>query len=169
MKRRKHRPVFLIDIAVPRDIDPEINAISNAYVYDIDDLQTVVDENLKIREREAKKAQVIIEEELGKMEDWAATLDVVPIIKAFREKVLDLATTELKKGIDQMGELSAKQERAVRSMMNGFAYKVLHQPTVTLKQKAREGNSNLEYLQLINDLFDLRPIRGKGKKVINLK
>ena len=169
MKKRKRRPMFLIDIAVPRDIDPQINELANTYVYDIDDLQSVVDANMKIREAEAEKAQVIIEEEISKIEDWLVTLNVIPTIKNFREKVLKLANGELHKGLDQLGDISSKQERAVRSMINAFAYKVLHEPTVMLKQKAKEGNAGFEYLQTINDLFGLKPQVEKvaPKKVIN--
>lgn len=171
MKKRKHRPMFFIDIAVPRDIEPTINDLSNAYVYDIDDLQSVVDTNLKFRENEAKKAEVIIDNELEKIGEWMSTLDVIPTIKQFREKVLDYANDELQKGLDQLGEISSKQERAVRSMVNSLAYKLLHQPTVMIKQKAKEGNAGLEYIQTINDLFDLSPSQEKEipRKVINLK
>ncbi|MCP4749674.1 MAG: glutamyl-tRNA reductase [Proteobacteria bacterium] len=171
MKKRKRRSMFLIDIAVPRDIDPEINEIGNAYVYDIDDLQVVVDANLKVRENEAEKAQVIIDEEMKKMDEWLLTLDVIPTIKNFREKVIDLANAELQKGLGQLGDLSAKQERTVRSMINGLAYKLLHQPTVTMKQKAKEGTAGLEYIQTVNELFDLKPKNEKKSpsKVINLK
>jgi len=170
MKKRKRRPMFLIDIAVPRDIDPQINDIANTYVYDIDDLQSVVDTNLKTREAEADRAQVIIDEEISRMEEWLVTLDVVPTIKTFREKVLDLANIELQKGLDQLGDISDRQERAVRSMINGFAYKLLHHPTVTMKQKAKDGAAGLEYLQTINELFGLKP-QSEDKaprKVINL-
>ncbi len=171
MKKRKHRPMFLIDIAVPRDIEPKINDVGNAYVYDIDDLKTVVDNNLKFRENEAKKAEVIIDSEIEKIEEWLVTLDVIPTIKLFREKVLELANNELQKGLGQLGELSSQQERAVRSLVNSLAYKILHQPTVMLKQKAKEGTAGLEYVQTINDLFDLSPSPEKKtpRKVINLK
>jgi glutamyl-tRNA reductase len=171
MKKRKRRPIFLIDIAVPRDIDPAINEIANAYVYDIDDLQSVVDTNLKIREAEAEKAQVIIDEEMARIEEWIVTLDVVPTIRSFREKVLDMAGLELEKGLHQLGDLSAKQERVVRAMINGLAYKLLHHPTVALKQKAREGAVGQEYLQILNELFDLKPTgeSPRPKKVIELK
>ncbi|MBU2512539.1 glutamyl-tRNA reductase [bacterium] len=171
MKKRKHRPMFLIDIAVPRDIEPKINDVGNAYVYDIDDLQTVVDTNLKFRENEAKKAEVIIDREIEKMEEWLVTLDVVPTIKLFREKVLELANDELRKGLGQLGELTSKQERTVRSLVNSLAYKFLHHPTVMLKQKAKEGTTGLEYVQAINDLFDLSPSPEKKtpRKVINIK
>ncbi|MDH5561166.1 MAG: glutamyl-tRNA reductase, partial [Deltaproteobacteria bacterium] len=171
MKKRKHRPMFLIDIAVPRDIDPAINEISNAYVYDIDDLQTVVDDNLKERQKEAQTAQVIIEEELEKVGDWLATLEVLPTIKIFRDKVLEIANTELQKGMGQMGELTAKQERAMRSAINSFAYKILHNPTVIIKQRAKEGAIGFEYLQILNDLFDLQINEdvSQPKKVIKIK
>ncbi len=171
MRKRKHRPMFLIDIAVPRDIDPKINDLANAFVYDIDDLQTVVDNNLKFRENEAKKAEIIIANELEKIEEWLITLDVIPTIKMFRERVLEMAGLELQKGLGQLGEISSKQERTVRSMINSLAYKILHQPTVMLKQKAKEGTVGLEYVQVINDLFDLSPKTEKKtpRKIINLK
>ncbi len=171
MKKRKHRPMFLIDIAVPRDIEPKINDIANTYVYDIDDLKTVVDTNLKFRENEAKKAEIIIEDELTKMEEWIITLDVIPTIKMFREKILELSNSELNKGLGQLGDLTSKQERAIRSMINSLAYKILHQPTIMLKQKAKEGTHGLDYVQVINDLFDLSPANEKKprSKVINLK
>ena len=139
MKRRKYRSIFFIDIAVPRDIDPLINEINNCYVYDIDDLQSVVDANLDFRQQEAEKAKRIIEEELNRIDDWLMTLDVVPTIKKLREKILDLANAELAKGLEKFGELSAKQKRSIRAMINGLAYKILHNPTVMLKQKAKEG------------------------------
>jgi glutamyl-tRNA reductase len=171
MKKRKNRPMFLIDIAVPRDIEPRINDVGNAYVYDIDDLKTVVDTNLKIRENEAKKAEIIIEAELEKMEEWMVTLEVIPTIKQFRERILELSNAELAKGLKQVGDLSSKQERAIRSMVNSLAYKILHQPTVMLKQKAKEGTNGVEYIQVLNDLFDLSPVTEKksSRKVINLK
>ncbi len=171
MKKRKNRPMFLIDIAVPRDIEPKINDVGNAYVYDIDDLKTVVDTNLKFRENEAKKAEIIIRDELEKMENWIVTLDVIPTIKLFREKILELSNSELIKGLGQLGDLSSKQERAIRSMVNSLAYKILHQPTVMLKQKAKEGAGGLDYVQVINDLFNLSPAKEKKPrpKVINLK
>ncbi len=170
MKRRKHRAMFLIDIAVPRDIDPEVNEIANAYVYDIDDLQSVVDANLEERKKEAALAQHLIEEELDKVDQWLATLEVVPTLTHFREEVLNLANSELERGLSQLKELSPKQERAVRAMMNGFAYKLLHQPTVVLKQKAKEGGEGLDFVQALIELFNLqRPLETKPKKVIQLK
>ncbi len=161
MKKRRHKSMFFIDIAVPRDISPAINDISDAYVYDIDDLQSVVDANLEERKKEATKAQVLIEEELTKIGQWLATLEVVPTLTHFRESILDLGQAELEKGLTQMGALTQKQERALRSMMNSFAYKVLHQPTVILKQKAKEGGEGLDYVQALIELFDLSPEQAK--------
>ncbi len=155
MKRRKYRSMFFIDIAVPRDIDPKVNGINNCYVYDIDDLQSVVDANLDFRQKEAEKAGRIVEEELDRIDEWLMTLDVVPTIRKLRERILDLANAELIKGLSEFGELSAKQERCIRAMINGLAYKILHNPTVMLKEKAKEGVVDLEYVRTINDLFDL--------------
>ncbi|OGH04282.1 MAG: glutamyl-tRNA reductase [Candidatus Lambdaproteobacteria bacterium RIFOXYD1_FULL_56_27] len=171
MKRRKQQPMFLIDIAVPRDIDPEINQVSGAFVYDIDDLQNVVDTNRKEREKEAGKAQLIVEEELGQVDNWLATLEVVPTIKTFREEILALAQGELDKALSQMGELSDKQERVLRAAVHGLAYKILHQPTVKLKEAAMESNhKGQEYAGLICELFGLNPKEEKApQKVFQLK
>ena len=147
MKKRKCRSMFLIDIAVPKDIDPLINEINNSYVYDIDDLQTVVDTNLRFRQQEAEKAQKIIEEELDHLDE------------------------ELSKGLHQSGDISAKQERSIRAMINGLAYKILHHPTIMLKQKAKEGVVDKEYVQVINDLFGLKQQKSQSKKnnIIEMK
>lgn len=171
MKRRKQRPMFLIDIAVPRDIDPEINQVSGAFVYDIDDLQNVVDTNRKEREKEAAKAQLIVEEELAQVDNWLATLEVVPTIKTFREEILSLAQGELDKALAQMGDLSDKQERVLRAAVHGLAYKILHQPTVKLKEAAMESNhKGQEYAGLICELFGLNPKEEKApQKVFQLK
>ena len=171
MKKRKRRPMFLIDIAVPRDIDPDVNEIGNAYVYDIDDLQSVVDANLKVRKMEAEKAQVIIDDELNKIEEWLVTLDVIPTIKQFRKIVHGLADEELEKGLKQLGNVTSQQEQAIRSMVQSFANKVLHTPMVAMKQKAKEGTVGLEYIQTINELFNLKSEKEKlpQKKVIQLK
>lgn len=172
IKQRKQRPMFLIDIAVPRDIDPDINDISSAFVYDIDDLQNVVDANLKERQNEAEKAQHIIEEELDQADGWFATLDVVPTIKNLREEIVGLAQSELEKALAQMGDLSEKQERILRGALNGLAYKVLHHPTVMLKQAAKESSpKGQEYAAVLNELFNLQPSEeDQGpKKVLKLK
>jgi len=172
MNRRNERPMFLIDIAVPRDIDPKINELSGAFVYDIDDLQNVVDDNLQLRQKEALKAQTIIEEQMGEVEDWMATLDVVPTIKYFREQILAMAAEELHKAEAQMGELNDKQTRALRAAVNGLAYKFLHQPTVMLKQAAKsESGKGAEYAGVLSELFDLAPkeVQVAPKKVLKLK
>lgn len=170
MKRRRYRPIFLIDIAVPRDIDPDINRIDNAYLYDIDDLQTVVDDNLKERQKEAMKAESIIEDELDRLEDNLAVRDVVPVIKNFREKIQTLAEYELAKGMKHLDDLSEEQKQSIRFILNGFAQKLMHNPTVTLKQKAREGTMDQDYIQIIKDLFDLNLQEEKEpSKVINIK
>ena len=172
MKKRKQRPMFLIDIAVPRDMAPEVNEVSNVYLYDIDDLQSVVDSNLQERKKEADKAHFIIEDELNKIDQWLATLEVVPTLRHFRESVLDMANLELDKGLSQLGELQPKHERAIRHMMNSFAYKLLHNPTIILKQKAKEGSEGMETVQALIELFDLQPeaeAEEKTKKVIPIQ
>jgi glutamyl-tRNA reductase len=106
MKSRRNRRLFFIDIAVPRDIDPDINRIGNAYVYDIDDLKGIVDENIEDRNREALKAQRIIDEAVIGFRKWYDTLDVVPTIVSLRGKVESMARQELEKTIGQLKTIS---------------------------------------------------------------
>jgi len=94
---RRNRPIFFIDIAVPRDIDPQVNRLSNSYVYDIDDLQGVIDENIEDRQKEAIKGERIVDEAVIQFRDWSASLEVVPTIVALRNKLESIAETEIKK------------------------------------------------------------------------
>ena len=94
---RKNRPLFFIDIAVPRDIDPEINRLNNAYVYDIDDLKGVIDENVEDRQKEAVKGERIVDEAVIRFRQWYESLEVVPTIVALRQKMEIIAEAEIKR------------------------------------------------------------------------
>jgi glutamyl-tRNA reductase len=133
MRGRRNRPIFFIDIAVPRDIDPAINTLNNAYVYDIDDLKDVVDENIEDRNREAIKAERIIDEAVINFRQWVQGLGVVPTIKALRSKVQGIAQDEVRKTLQQMDHLSAKDREAIARMTESLTNKILHEPTRYLK------------------------------------
>ena len=135
MKSRRNRSLFFIDIAVPRDIDPDINRISNAYVYDIDDLKGIVDENIEDRQREAVKAQRIIDEAVIGFQKWYETLDVVPTIVSLRGKVEAMANQELDKTLGSLNHISEADKRAIRRMTGALVNKILHDPTHFLKKK----------------------------------
>ena len=129
-KHRRHRPMFLIDIAVPRDLDPEINRVRNAYLYDIDDLQHVVEQNRHEREKEAQHAERIVEQELASVNDWLRSLEVVPTIATLREAVEDIRRGELERLSNRLSDLTDEQRAQVDMLTTSIVNKILHVPTV---------------------------------------
>jgi len=154
MKRRRNRRLFFIDIAVPRDIDPDINRINNAYVYDIDDLKGVVDENIEDRHREAVKAQRIIDEAVIAFRRWYDTLEVIPTIVSLRGKIEAMAEQELEKTLGTLSHLSDGDRRAIQRMTGALVNKILHEPTHFLKKNGCYGNRAAS-LDLTRKLFKL--------------
>ncbi len=154
MKSRRNRRLFFIDIAVPRDIDPEINRIGNAYVYDIDDLKGVVDDNVEDRQREAVKAQRIIDETVIAFRKWYDTLDVVPTIVSLRSKVAAMAQQELQKTLGTLGHLSETDKQAIERMTDALVNKILHEPTHFLRKNGCRGDKTVS-LDLTRKLFNL--------------
>lgn len=138
MKERKHRPVFLIDISVPRNIDPGINRIDNVYLYNIDDLQEVVDTNMLERKKEAGKAGKIVDEEVEKFSRWLSTLDSVPVIIALRQKAEDIKRDEIDKFKNSFSDLDQEKLEAVERLASAITNKLMHNPTVVLKESAED-------------------------------
>ena len=134
MKERKQRPVFIIDISVPRNIDPEINDMENVYLYNVDDLQGVVDSNLFERQKEAEKAEKIIAEELETFVKWQASLDSVPTIKALREKAEEIKKEEIDKLFHKLSGIGEKEREAIEYMATALVNKLIHPPTAALKE-----------------------------------
>ena len=154
LHRRKSRLLFLIDIAVPRDIDPAAGNIDNVYLYNIDNLQEIVDENLNNRRREAEKAEAIIEEEALKYREWFGTLKVVPTIVSLREKVEGIITGELGRSLSWMRNLSPEQRKNVEILASSILNKVLHDPIAALKEESQNGGA-LPYIAALRRLFRL--------------
>ncbi len=134
MKERKQRQVFLIDISVPRNIDPEINDLENVYLYNVDDLQGVIDSNLFERQKEAEKAEKIIAEELETFVKWQASLDSVPTIKALREKAEEIKKEEIDKLFHKLSGIDEKEREAIEYMATALVNKLIHPPTAALKE-----------------------------------
>jgi glutamyl-tRNA reductase len=134
MKERKQRPVFLIDISVPRNIDPKINDLDNVYLYNIDDLQGIVDANMFERKKEAEKAEKIIEEEIEPFLKWLSSLDSVPTIVALREKAEDIKREEVEKLLNRLPDLDERQRKAIECMASAIINKLIHPPTAALKE-----------------------------------
>ncbi|NLI82540.1 MAG: glutamyl-tRNA reductase [Deltaproteobacteria bacterium] len=154
MRERRNRPIFFIDIAVPRDIDPRINEIENVYLYDIDDLQGVVDINRDQRQKEAEKAEHIVAEEALKFGIWLQTLDVVPTIVALRNKAEGIRCGELQKTFSQLPHLTQKDRESIELLTQSIVKKLLHDPIVFLKKKsARESRQT--FSDFTQQLFNL--------------
>ncbi|WP_277057591.1 glutamyl-tRNA reductase [Trichlorobacter lovleyi] len=154
IKRRRMRPMFLIDIAVPRDIDPTVNEMDAVYLYDMDDLQQVVAANLEGRKQEADKAEAIIAEEIIQFYKWVATLEVTPTIVALRNRFEELRKAELERTLAGWKDAPPDAEKRLEALTSAFMNKLLHQPTSVLK-KAGQGNRTDLYLDALRALFDL--------------
>jgi glutamyl-tRNA reductase len=164
LKRRKNRPMFLIDIAVPRDIDPKVNDLDNAYLYDVDDLQGVVQANLKERKKEAGKAEAIVEQEIGQFYQWLGNLEVKPTIIALRRKLEEIRNQETEKTFSNLKDLSSKQRKSIEAMANAIINKILHQPTAILKN-TQNDTSGEDYVDTVRVLFDLPAPSGDDKEI----
>lgn len=138
MKERRNRPVFLIDISVPRNIDPGINDLDNVYLYDVDDLQGTVDMNILERQKEAKKAEDIIEEEIETFNKWLSSLDSVPTVVALREKAETIKREELAKLLNRLPEIGEKEKKAIEGMAGSIINKLIHAPTVALREDSED-------------------------------
>jgi len=154
LKLRKNRPMFFIDIAVPRDVAPAVNELENVYVYDIDDLQHVVDENRKAREREAVVAETIIAREVEEALQWFDEQQVVPAVIRLRRKAETIRNQEIQKLFARLGPLPDAERQAIEAMASSIINKLLHTPIVRLKQESQVKGGG-RYLQALRDLFSL--------------
>jgi glutamyl-tRNA reductase len=151
---RRGRPLFLIDLAVPRDLDPAIHSLEDCYLYDIDDLEAVVAESLAGRRREAERAEAIIAEETDRFRAWQASLDVVPAIASLRARAEEIRAAELARLETRLSGLSEAERRAVESTTAQIVNKLLHLPTVRMKQAAVTADGVL-YADAVRHLFGL--------------
>lgn len=151
---RKNRPMFFIDIAVPRDIEPEVNNLENVYLYDIDDLQTVVSANMKERQKEAEYALQIVRDEASKFENWIESLSAVPTIVELRNRAEDIRRAEMQKALGKLSHLSEEDKSSIEYLTSSIINKILHKPTVNLKEKTQSKEGHI-YLKAIRHLFHL--------------
>ena len=157
MRSRRNRPLFFIDIAVPRDLDPDLNELDNVYLYDIDDLSQVVELNKSERDREAVKAERIVSEETLKFNNWYQGLSVTPAIMGLRGKVEAIVEQELKKTLPRLSSLSDDEKCSVEKMAAAIGAKLLHDPLIYLKSEACHGrNKSQEKVDIIRSVFDLK-------------
>ncbi len=153
MKERKRRPIFFIDIAVPRDVDPEVERLENVYLYDIDDLGQVVEENRRRREKESVKAEAIVIEEVDRFLQWLKSQEVVPVIVSLRNRCEEIRRKELEKAISRM-HLNGKETKALEALTTAIVKKILHTPLSYVKEAASRGEGE-KVAKLVKELFAL--------------
>ncbi len=158
LSRRKNRPMFFIDIAVPRDVDPEMHKLDGIFVYDIDDLQQAVTSHVADRQKEATRADDIIDAEVERFHVRLQTLEVVPTIVSLQDHLETIRQAEIDRVRGRLGQLSPEQELAVDALTHGIINKIMHTPISTLKTAARESEATT-IVEIVRRLFNL-----EGKK-----
>jgi glutamyl-tRNA reductase len=150
---RRGRPLFVIDIAVPRDVAQDAGKVSGVFLYDLDDVKTVAEANLRERRKEATAAEAILEQEIREFLEWRRSLEVVPLLVELRKRGDEIRRTEIEKARRRLGPLTDEQEQALEAATTAIVNKLLHGPTVQLKQMA--GNGQPEHVGFIRKLFGL--------------
>ncbi len=154
MALRRNRPMFFIDIAVPRDVDPALNKLDGIFVYDIDDLQQAVSSHVADRKKEAEKAEAIVNGEVEKFQARLQSLDVVPTIVSLQDHLETIRQAEIDRVRGRLGSMTADQELAVEALTRGIVNKIMHTPISTLKTAARDPESTT-VIDLVRRLFNL--------------
>lgn len=157
MRERRNKPVFFIDLAVPRNFDPAINTVDNVYLYDVDDLGSVVEENVDERRREAVSGEAIVEEEVDRFWQWLEQLEVVPTIVALRDHAEAVRVDELEKTLARMPDLADRDRERIDQMTRAIVNKLLHEPTRSLRRE-RAQKEGVALISSVRELF------GLGKK-----
>jgi glutamyl-tRNA reductase len=152
--RRGQRPLFLIDIAVPRDVDASVRELDGVFLYDLDDLRAVAEANLRERRKEAAAAEAIVDKEVREFLDWHRSLEAVPLLVELRKRADEIRRGELEKARRRLGPLTPEQEEALEAVTTAIVNKILHAPTVHLKEVARNGHHS-EHVSLIRRLLGL--------------
>jgi len=155
LSRRKNRPMFFIDIAVPRDVDPEMNKLDGIFVYDIDDLQQAVASHVADRKKEAERADTIINDEVERFQARIQTLDVVPTIVSLQDHLETIRQAEIDRVRGRLGPISPEQELAIEALTRGIVNKIMHTPISALKSAARDSEATT-VVELVRRLFNLQ-------------
>jgi glutamyl-tRNA reductase len=154
MKTRPEQPLLIVDIALPRDVDPNVNEVPDVYLYNIDDLQNQIADSLKARQQEIPKVETIIAEETTEFMNWYCSLNVVPTITNLRQQFETIRQQELKRALNRLQDLDEREQKIITELSQRLMNKFLHQPTVRLRAEAAQGNG-ITYLSAIRELFAL--------------
>jgi glutamyl-tRNA reductase len=150
--QRHHRPLFLIDIAVPRDVDPRVDQLEGVYLYDIDDLEAVVEDSLAGRRREVPKVEAIVRQAQEEFMAWYGSLGVVPTIVDIRKQAHTVREAELERALRRLKGVSDHDQEIIQMMTERIVNKILHHPTVCLKKHASRSDG-YQYTEVARDLF----------------
>lgn len=153
--RRRYRPLLMIDIAVPRDIDPDVGRLENVFLYNIDDLQSVAEANVAARESQIARCHEIVEQHLREFLEWQRSRDVGPTIAALQRLFRRVGSDELAHVLPKIKSLSTDDRRLLEQMLHRIVQKLLHQPSTTLRDKAAQGSARV-YAEALRTLFGLR-------------
>ena len=163
LKKRKHKPIFMVDIAVPRDIEPEVKELDDVYLYTVDDLQSVIEENMKSRQEAAAQAEVMISEEVEAFMGWLRAQDKIQLIKSYRTKISNIQNETLEKATKLLNNGSSPEE-ALKFLAHTLTNKLAHDATVAMNKAAHSGDHKLlEASDKIFNLSDQSATKNKGK------
>jgi glutamyl-tRNA reductase len=154
MHGRRGRPLFFIDIAVPRDVEEAVGTLDDVYVYDIDDLKQVVDANLRERAREAQRAEALVEREVAKFAARLRDVEVIPTIVSLRERLESIRATELKRALARVPDATAETRDAMEALSSAIVNKIMHAPITKLRESGRAGLGR-SWTTLVQELFGL--------------
>jgi glutamyl-tRNA reductase len=155
---RGARPLFFIDIAVPRDVEPSVGSLADVYCYDIDDLKQVVDANLRERAREAQRAESLVEREVSKFRARLSDVEVIPTILSLRERLEGIRSGEVKRALARLPDASPETRAALEALSTAIVNKILHVPITKLRESSRAG-AGRSWTELVHELFGLRSAR----------
>ena len=153
LERRRNRPAFFIDISVPRNVEPAIGKFPNFFVFDIDDLESVISSNIREREREAERAELIVESEIMQFQQTLRALDIGPTIGALRQMIQDIARVEMMRQRSRLGPLTPEQESAIEALLVATVNKISH-PVLSQMRRSYEAN-DIDTIQTWRDIFGL--------------
>ena len=154
MHGRRGRPLFFIDIAVPRDVDEAVGTLNDVYCYDIDDLKQVVDANLRERAREAQRAEALVEREVAKFSERLRDVEVIPTIVSLRERLESIRAAELRRALARVPDAPAEIREAMEALSSGIVNKIMHAPITKLRESGRAGMGR-SWTTLVQELFGL--------------
>jgi glutamyl-tRNA reductase len=157
----RERPIYMVDIAVPRDIEPEVRTVPNAYAWDIDDVKVIAEANLQRRCNEVGRVRTIVQEEVTSFMQWMGTLAIVPTITGLRQHANAIRQAELKRIKNAFGDLNDRQLGLLEELSNRIVNKILHEPTLRLKEAA-SGSDAGRYAEVVQHLFSLQGVRNEA-------